>query len=152
MEPFIGGVTWDDDGVSINLKFVFKNSGKIPAMRVDWDTDIVPTISAEEPPATILKKKSAEKRQGPAMGILGAPLFPNETKEWFTVWPEVTKRPDFTHKRTNHELRRPCERYRARPSAGESVTVFPGRSLGAPDTAAPARGRSAAPSASSVPP
>ena len=31
------------------------------------------------------------------------------------VRPEVTKRPDFTHKRTNHELRRPCERYRARP-------------------------------------
>jgi transposase len=29
--------------------------------------------------------------------------------------PEVTKRPDFTHKRTNHELRRPCERYRAQP-------------------------------------
>ena len=125
MEPFIGGVTWDDDGVSINLKFVFKNSGKIPAMRVDWDTDIVPTISAEEPPATILKKKSAEKRQGPAMGILGAPLFPNETKEWFTVWPEVTKRPDFTHKRTNHELRRACERHRARSSVGrESVTAL----------------------------
>src|SRR5258708_1312641 len=31
------------------------------------------------------------------------------------VWPEVTKRPDFTHKRTNHELRRSCERHRARP-------------------------------------
>ena len=31
------------------------------------------------------------------------------------TWPEVTKRPDFTHKRTNHELRRSCERYRARP-------------------------------------
>ena len=29
--------------------------------------------------------------------------------------PEVTKRSDLTHKRTNHELRRPCERYRARP-------------------------------------
>jgi hypothetical protein len=32
-----------------------------------------------------------------------------------TIWPEVTNRPDFTHKRTNHELRRPCERYRAQP-------------------------------------
>jgi hypothetical protein len=29
--------------------------------------------------------------------------------------PEVTKRLDLTHKRTNHELRRPRERYRARP-------------------------------------
>jgi len=29
--------------------------------------------------------------------------------------PEVTKRLDLAHKRTNHELRRPCERYRARP-------------------------------------
>jgi hypothetical protein len=29
--------------------------------------------------------------------------------------PEVTKRPDFTHKRTNHELRRPWQRYRAQP-------------------------------------
>jgi hypothetical protein len=29
--------------------------------------------------------------------------------------PEVTKRPDFTHKRTKQELRRPCERYRAQP-------------------------------------
>jgi hypothetical protein len=29
--------------------------------------------------------------------------------------PEVTKRPDFTHKRTNHELRRSCERYWVRP-------------------------------------
>jgi hypothetical protein len=33
-----------------------------------------------------------------------------------TFWPEVTNRPDFTHKRTNHELRRPCERYRAQLS------------------------------------
>ena len=30
-------------------------------------------------------------------------------------WPEVTKRLDLAHKRTNRELRRPCERYRARP-------------------------------------
>jgi hypothetical protein len=29
--------------------------------------------------------------------------------------PEVTKRLDLTHKRTNHELRRPRERHRARP-------------------------------------
>ena len=29
--------------------------------------------------------------------------------------PEVTKHPDFTHKRTNHELRRSCGRHRARP-------------------------------------
>jgi hypothetical protein len=29
--------------------------------------------------------------------------------------PEATKHPDFTHKRTNRELRRPCERYRAQP-------------------------------------
>ena len=28
-------------------------------------------------------------------------------------WPEVTKRLDLTHKRTNHELRRPCEGHRA---------------------------------------
>ena len=28
-------------------------------------------------------------------------------------WPEVTKRPDLAHKRTNHELRRPCEGHRA---------------------------------------
>jgi len=29
--------------------------------------------------------------------------------------PEVTKRSDLTHKRTNHELRPPYERHRARP-------------------------------------
>jgi type IV secretion system protein VirD4 len=29
--------------------------------------------------------------------------------------PEVTKRSDLTHKRTNHELRPPLERHRARP-------------------------------------
>jgi len=31
------------------------------------------------------------------------------------IWPEVTKRSDLTHKRTNHELRPPYERHRARP-------------------------------------
>jgi hypothetical protein len=31
------------------------------------------------------------------------------------IRPEVTKRLDLTHKRTNHELRRPCERDRVRP-------------------------------------
>jgi hypothetical protein len=31
------------------------------------------------------------------------------------VWPEVTRRSDLTHKRTNHELRPPHERHRARP-------------------------------------
>ncbi|MBV8504475.1 MAG: hypothetical protein JOZ11_01475 [Alphaproteobacteria bacterium] len=30
-------------------------------------------------------------------------------------WPEVTKRSDLTHKRTNHELGPPYERHRARP-------------------------------------
>ena len=69
------------------------------------------------------------------------------------IRPEVTKGPDFTHKRTNHELRRPCESIGRVPQrGGESVTVFPGRSLGAPDTAAPARRLSAAPSASSAQP
>jgi hypothetical protein len=31
------------------------------------------------------------------------------------IWPEVTKRSDLTHKRTNHELRPPYERHRAWP-------------------------------------
>jgi hypothetical protein len=31
------------------------------------------------------------------------------------IWPEITKRLGFTHKRTNHELRRRCERHRAWP-------------------------------------
>ena len=73
------------------------------------------------------------RQRWPTNPSFGAKTSPNR--------PEVTKRPDLTHKRTNHELRWPCERYRARPSAGGgSVTVFPGRSLGAPDTEAPARG------------
>jgi hypothetical protein len=33
----------------------------------------------------------------------------------FASWPEVTKRSDLTHKRTNHELRPPYERHLARP-------------------------------------
>jgi hypothetical protein len=37
------------------------------------------------------------------------------TSALFTTWPEVTKRSDLTHKRTNHELRPPYERHRARP-------------------------------------
>jgi hypothetical protein len=41
------------------------------------------------------------------------------------IGPEVTKRPDFTHKRTNHELRRRCERYRARPLSGGIRHGFP---------------------------
>ena len=49
----------------------------------------------------------------------------------FSSRPEVTKGPDFTHKRTNHEFRRPCESIGRVPQrGGESVTVFPGRSLG----------------------
>src|SRR5205809_1021435 len=57
-----------------------------------------------------------------------------------TPRPEVTKHPDFTHKRTNHELSLASGIGCVPQRGGESVTVFPGRSLGAPDTAAPARG------------
>jgi hypothetical protein len=45
----------------------------------------------------LAKQKSAHTRRA------GAPIRP-----------EVTKHPDFTHKRTNHELRRLCDRCRAR--------------------------------------
>jgi site-specific DNA-methyltransferase (adenine-specific) len=48
-------------------------------------------------------------------GIFGVTNYRNEIS-WRRSQPkrpEVTKRPDFTHKRTNHELRWPCERYRA---------------------------------------
>jgi hypothetical protein len=31
IEPFLGNVTWNKDGVSINLKFTMKNTGKLPA-------------------------------------------------------------------------------------------------------------------------
>jgi hypothetical protein len=50
-----------------------------------------------------------------------------------TRWPEVTKRPDFTHKRTNHELRRLASGIGRSPERAESVTAFRDRSLGAPD-------------------
>jgi hypothetical protein len=42
-------------------------------------------MMAEEQPSAILKKKSAEKRQSTAFGVFGVPLFPSETKEWFTI-------------------------------------------------------------------
>ena len=39
----------------------------------------------------------------------------DEARSRHILWPEVTKRSDLTHKRTNHELRPPYERHRALP-------------------------------------
>ena len=66
------------------------------------------------------------------------------------TWPEVTKRLDFTHKRTNHELGGLVSDIGRSPERAESVTAFGDRSLDARDTAASARRLSAAPSASST--
>jgi hypothetical protein len=34
IEPFVGGATWDADGLHIEFKFVVKNTGKLPALYV----------------------------------------------------------------------------------------------------------------------
>jgi hypothetical protein len=84
IEPFLGNVTWDKDGVNINMKLTVKNTGKIPALYVVRDARLVPTI-AQEDPYTILRKMTTEKRQGP-IDVLGVPLFPNDTLDWFAVF------------------------------------------------------------------
>ena len=68
----------------------------------DWlvDTD----LGAEKLRSAVVAVDALDRYEN---GSIGADDFAGR--------PEVTKRPDFTHKRTNHELRRPCERYRAQP-------------------------------------
>jgi hypothetical protein len=84
IEPFLGNVTWDKDGVNINMKLTVKNTGKIPALYVVRDARLVPTI-AQEDPYNIFRKMTTEKRQGP-IDVLGVPLFPNDTLDWFAVF------------------------------------------------------------------
>jgi len=61
------------------------------------------------------REDRAKLTQAERAALIGR-LDTNPTQaDWAAYRPEVTKRPDFTHKRTNHELRRPCERYRAQP-------------------------------------
>jgi hypothetical protein len=62
------------------------------------------------------------------------------------AWPEVTKRRDFPHKRTKHELRQPCERYRASLSGGSPSRFSLAGRLALPIQRHQQGGRPAAPS------
>jgi hypothetical protein len=41
LNPFLGNVTWDKDGVNINIRLTVKNTGKIPALYVARDARLV---------------------------------------------------------------------------------------------------------------
>ena len=86
IEPFLGNVRWDNEGVNIDLKLTVKNTGKIPALYVVRDARLLPTLATipGEDPYTVLKKLTTEKRQGP-IDISGVPLFPNDTLDWIFV-------------------------------------------------------------------
>jgi len=77
IEPFLGNVTWDKEGVNINIKMTVKNTGKIPALYVVRDAKLLPTIASESP-YTVLQKMITQQRQGP-IDITGVPVFPNDT-------------------------------------------------------------------------
>jgi len=84
IEPFLGNVTWDKEGVNINIKMTVKNTGKIPALYVVRDAKLLPTIASESP-YTVLQKMITQQRQGP-IDITGVPVFPNDTLDWFAVF------------------------------------------------------------------
>jgi hypothetical protein len=80
IEPSIGGVSWDADGLHIDFKFVTKNTGKLPALYVMMDAKLETYfVQDNENPITELRKMRNEKRQH---SMPGYPLFPNETNEW----------------------------------------------------------------------
>jgi hypothetical protein len=78
VEPAIGNVVWDKDGVTINLKFTIKNTGNVPAMHVEMRDNVVPSI-APESPFSVLKRMTNAERQVPKGNSAGVPLFPKDT-------------------------------------------------------------------------
>jgi len=69
---------------------------------------------------------SRRQRQSPRLGSCGGLQFGESPAAPAQGRPEVTKRRDFTHERTNHELRRACERYRRVPQREGIHHGFPG--------------------------
>jgi hypothetical protein len=82
IEPAVGNVVWDKDGVSIDLKFTIENTGNSPAMHVTVDSKIVPWI-APELPSVVLKRMTAEHRQ--RKWFIGSPVFPHGRTEIYST-------------------------------------------------------------------
>ena len=82
IEPAIGNVVWDKDGVTINLKYAIKNTGNGPAMHVEMQDSLAPWI-APDLPFTVLKKMTTAKKLTKVFG--GVPLFPKDTLELFSI-------------------------------------------------------------------
>ena len=83
IEPFVGGATWDADGLHIEFKFVVKNTGKLPALYVMVNAKIETYFAHEKNPISVLQNMRSERKR--ATFGLGYPLFPNETKNWQTT-------------------------------------------------------------------
>jgi len=82
IEPFIGGATWDVDGLRIEFKFVTKNSGKVPALYVMMNAKLETYFAQENNPISVLRNMRSEIKEQTSTFGLGYPLFPNETKNW----------------------------------------------------------------------
>ena len=82
IEPAVGSVVWDKDGVTVSLKYTVKNTGKSPAMHVEVQGKIVPWLASPGPFEVLKKMASDSRRIKP--GIVGEPLFPRDTMEIFS--------------------------------------------------------------------
>jgi hypothetical protein len=76
----VGGISWDQSGVSIPIRYELKNTGRGPAMHVFLQDALLMFVSAPDPdddPDVWIKKESAEERKRPLSE--GYPLLPLET-------------------------------------------------------------------------
>ncbi len=83
IEPTILAVTWDKTGVTVDMKYTVKNTGRSPAMHVEVEDQVVPWL-AQPSPFDVLKKMTAAARKIGALPI-GFPLFPREERDVFSV-------------------------------------------------------------------
>jgi hypothetical protein len=84
IEPAIGNITWDKDGITIYLKYYIKNTGNSPAMHVETQDNVVPWVAPEGPLAA-LKRMTAEQRRVTFKSVVGVPLFPKDTRELLAI-------------------------------------------------------------------
>ena len=78
VDAYIGGVTWDAQGVHIALRYEIKNSGRSPALHVLLRDEIVPFLSPDPhfAPFVLLKQMSQEQRK--RTDRLGYPVLPGQ--------------------------------------------------------------------------